>query len=116
MTITSQATNTVVKTATSEAGTYIVPFLNPGSYTMQVQSPGFRAFVRTDLIVPVQGRIEIDVVLEPGQLTETVTVPGETPLLETATGFVGQVAGRDREHEYLEPGGVRAVAGRDPWR
>jgi hypothetical protein len=91
ITITNQATNTVIKTATSEAGAYTVPFLIPGSYTVFVQAPGFRAFQRQDVVVKVQDRIEINVVLEPGQITETVLVRGETPLLETATASVGQV-------------------------
>ncbi|MGH9723190.1 MAG: TonB-dependent receptor domain-containing protein, partial [Bryobacteraceae bacterium] len=39
----------------------------------------------------VQDRIEINVVLEPGQISETVIVRGETPLLETASASVGQV-------------------------
>jgi len=89
--VTNQATNTVVKTATAQAGTYTIPFLLPGTYTISVQSPGFRAFERPDLVVQVQDRIEINVVLEPGQITETIIVRGETPLLETASGSIGQV-------------------------
>ena len=89
--VTNQDTGTVVKTVTSEAGTYTVPFLIPGTYTVAVQLPGFRTFERQGIMVRVQDRIEVDVVLEPGQLTETVVVRGTPPLLETATGSVGQV-------------------------
>ena len=89
--VTNQATNTVVKATTTGAGTYTVPFLLPGPYTVSVQFPGFRAFQREGIVVQVQDRIEINVVLEPGQLTETVVVRGEAPLLETTSGSVGQV-------------------------
>jgi hypothetical protein len=89
--VTNQETGTVVKTVTTEAGTYTVPFLIPGTYTVTVQLPGFRTFERQGIVVRVQDRIEVDVVLEPGQLTETVVVRGTPPLLETTTGSVGQV-------------------------
>ena len=89
--VTNQDTNTVAKATTTEAGTYTVPFLLPGPYTVSVQFAGFRVFQREGIVVQVQDRIEINVVLEPGQLTETVVVRGEAPLLETASGSVGQV-------------------------
>lgn len=91
VTVTNENTNTAVKTATTAAGTYTVPFLLPGTYTISVQSSGFRAFERRGIVVQVQDRIEINVVLEPGQITETVVVRGETPLLETASASVGQI-------------------------
>ncbi len=92
--ITNESTNTVVKTTTTVAGTFVVPFLVPGSYTVTAQLSGFRTFQRQNIIVQVQDRIEIDIVLEPGQVNETVVVRGETPLLETASASVGQVVGQ----------------------
>lgn len=89
--VTNQETGTSVKTVTTGAGTYTVPYLIPGTYTVSAQLPGFKAFERQGIIVRVQDRIEVDIVLEPGQLTETVVVRGTPPLLETATGSVGQV-------------------------
>ncbi|MGH9672842.1 MAG: carboxypeptidase regulatory-like domain-containing protein [Bryobacteraceae bacterium] len=95
VTVTNEGTNTLVKTTTSLAGTYTVPFLVPGAYTISAQLAGFRTFQRQNVIVQVQDRIEIDVVLEPGQITETVVVRGETPLLETASASVGQVVNQN---------------------
>ncbi len=91
VTVTNESTNTVVKTTTTAAGAYTVPFLLPGSYTVSVQSPGFRTFQRQGVIVRVQDRVEIAVVLEPGVVAETVVVRAETPLLQTAESSVGQV-------------------------
>jgi len=91
VTVSNESTGTVVKTTTTQAGTYTVPFLVPGVYTIAAQAAGFRTFQRQGVIVRVQDRIEIDAVLEPGQITETVVVRGETPLLETASASVGQV-------------------------
>ena len=89
--VTNESTNTVVKTTTTAAGDYTVPFLIPGTYTIAVQAAGFRTFQRQGVIVQVQERIEIAAVLEPGMVTETVVVRGETPLLQTASASVGNV-------------------------
>ena len=89
--VTNENTNTVVKTTTTAAGAYTIPFLIPGSYTVSVQAAGFRTFQQQGVVVRVQDRVEIAVVLEPGVVSETVVVRGETPLLQTASASVGQV-------------------------
>ncbi|MFB3826797.1 MAG: carboxypeptidase regulatory-like domain-containing protein [Bryobacteraceae bacterium] len=91
VTVTNEATNTAVKATTTGAGAYTIPFLLPGAYTVSVQAAGFRAFQRSGVIVKVQDRVEINVVLEPGVITETVVVRADTPVLETASSSVGQV-------------------------
>ncbi|MBM3740162.1 MAG: hypothetical protein FJW39_30775, partial [Acidobacteria bacterium] len=89
--IKNEATNTAIKTESAGTGAYTVPFLVPSTYTVSVSSPGFRTFQRKGVVVRVQDRVEIDIVLDPGQVTESIVVRGETPLLETTTGSVGQV-------------------------
>jgi hypothetical protein len=91
VTVTNENTNTVVKTVTTASGTYTVPFLIPGPYTVSAQAAGFRGFQRQGVIVQVQERVEVDASLEPGMVTETVVVRGETPLLQTASASVGNV-------------------------
>jgi len=91
VTVTNENTNTVVKTTTTAAGVYTVPFLIPGRYTVAVQSPGFREFQRQGVMVQVQDRLEIDVVLQPGIIAETVVVRSEAQVLQTASASVGQV-------------------------
>jgi hypothetical protein len=95
VTVTNESTNTAVKTTTTTAGAYTVPFLLQGPYTVAVQAAGFRAFQRTGVIVQVQNRVEINVVLEPGVVTETVVVRADTPVLETASSSVGQVVAQN---------------------
>src|SRR5438045_1536110 len=89
VTVRNENTSTVVKTTTTAAGTYSVPFLIPGSYTVSAQTAGFRTYQRPGVIVQVQERVEINAVLEPGGVTETVVVRAETPLLQTASASVG---------------------------
>jgi hypothetical protein len=91
ITATNDNTGTVVKTTTTAAGAYSVPFLIPGSYTVSVQSAGFRTYQRPGVTVQVQERVEINAVLEPGGVTETVIVKAESPSLQTASASVGNV-------------------------
>jgi hypothetical protein len=91
VTVTNENTGTAVKTTTTAAGAYSVPFLIPGRYTVSVQSPGFREFQRQGIVVQVQDRLEIDVVLQPGIVAESVVVRAEAQVLQTASASVGQV-------------------------
>lgn len=77
-------TNVVVSTVTDSAGLYTVPFLNPGSYTVSAEAPGFKKVVRENLSLSVGDTVDVDLKLEVGAVTEQLTVTAETPLLETA--------------------------------
>jgi hypothetical protein len=89
--VTNTNTNTSVKTLSAPNGNYTVPFLIPGPYKVSAQMEGFKAFVREGIEVQVQERVHVDVVLEPGVVTETVMVTAEAPLLESSTASVGEV-------------------------
>lgn len=79
-------------TATSnDTGDFAVPFLVPGTYTVTVELPGFKRFVRSGINVRVNDRITINAVLEVGEVTESVQVVAESPLLDTSTASMGQV-------------------------
>jgi outer membrane receptor protein involved in Fe transport len=96
ITITNAATNTSVQTESAATGNYAAPFLIPGTYSVTAQMTGFKAFRRDQIEVTVQSRVQIDIVLEPGAVTETVVVRAETPVLETSTASVGQVVDLDK--------------------
>jgi Carboxypeptidase regulatory-like domain len=77
-------TNIASQTLTDSAGQYTVPFLKPGSYSVAVEAPGFKKFVREGLSLSVGDTVDLDIALEVGAVTEQLTVTGEAPLLETA--------------------------------
>jgi len=70
---------------TDASGEYIVPALVAGTYTIAVSKEGFRKQLFTDLQVTLNRTLNIDVQLEVGGSTETISVTGEIPLLETQT-------------------------------
>ena len=89
--VTQQETN-VARTATTDStGTYLMPTLNAGTYTVEVTASGFKTFRRPDIVLNVRDKLRVDVKLEVGQLTETVEVVGEAVSLQTENVSVEEV-------------------------
>ena len=74
---------------TDSAGEYVAPNLEPGIYKISVTKPGFKRFERTNVQLEVATDIRIDVVLQPGDATQTVIVNEQVPLLNTTTSTLG---------------------------
>jgi len=85
------ATNATLSAASTSAGNYVLPFLPPGKYTLTAQVKGFKKFIRQDIVLQAQDRARVDVELEVGELTQSVTVSGEVSLLETESASRSQV-------------------------
>src|ERR1700682_5311221 len=91
ITITLVATGSKSETTSGSDGSYTVPFLPPGLYRVEAQGSGFKRYVRDGLDVNAGERIGLDIRLELGQLTESVTVTAEAPMLDTSSATTGQV-------------------------
>ena len=76
-------TNTERVTETSAHGDYTIPQLQVGTYRIEVEARGFKTFVRNDVVVAAGSAVRINAALEVGEVTETVAVTGEAPLLQT---------------------------------
>jgi hypothetical protein len=85
------ATGVRTDTATNESGDYLLPFMIPGPYTIAVEVPGFKRFVRSAINLRVDDRITVDVSMTLGQAAESVEVVGTATLLDTSTTSMGQV-------------------------
>jgi Carboxypeptidase regulatory-like domain len=77
--------------ATDANGNYQFVNLVPGNYRVEVGASGFKRFIRSNVVVQVQGSTRVDAGLELGNVSETVQVTSEPPLLETQQSTVGQV-------------------------
>jgi hypothetical protein len=62
---------------TDEAGAYSAPSLNPGTYKVPAEAKGFKGLDRTGISVGVGQDVRVDLILQPGEQTQTVTVTGE---------------------------------------
>ncbi len=74
---------------TDQVGAYLASNLIAGVYTVRATFAGFQAFERTNINLPVGGDLFIDVVLQPGAQTTTVTVTEELPLVNTTSSTLG---------------------------
>ena len=74
---------TEVPVATTETGNYTIASLRPGIYNLTVEAAGFKKATKTGILVAVASNVRIDVMLEVGSATETLTVTAEAPLLQT---------------------------------
>src|SRR5665213_1177233 len=82
------------RTLMSDAsGAYNAPNLTPGNYAVRVEFMGFRTSDRKDIALQVGAEMRIDASLQPGQQTETVTVTGEPPPVNTTSAVLGGTLG-----------------------
>lgn len=86
-----QATNVKVTAASNEQGSYLLPYLPPGSYKLTAQANGFKTYTREGVELRMDDRLQIDITLELGAISESVTVSAETPLLQATNASLGQV-------------------------
>ncbi len=68
---------------TDTAGQYSAPSLTPGSYSVRVEFAGFQTLNRTGISVGVGQAVRVDVAMQPGAQTQTVTVTEAVPLINT---------------------------------
>ena len=92
---------------TSEAGTYRVPELPIGSYSVTFEMPGFRSLALQDIRVTIGFRAQVNGQLELSTVQETVTVTGASPLVDTRE--TGTSSTFDLETMQNIP------SARDPW-
>ncbi|MBI3684736.1 MAG: TonB-dependent receptor [Acidobacteria bacterium] len=87
----SESTSATFRALSNEAGIYVLNALPRGAYEISVSARGFAKAARPGVILNVQSRIAIDFSLKVGDVTETIEVRAETPVLESQTSSVGQV-------------------------
>ena len=83
VTITETKTGIGRNTEANDSGNYSFPSLEPGTYRVAAERTGFRVTVREAVDLLVNTTVRVDLVLQPGQVNETVTVTTEVALLQT---------------------------------
>ena len=80
----------IARTVTTDtSGGYVVPNLTPGIYQVRAESPGFKTVERPNIQIEVATDLTIDISLPTGQVSETVVVTEEVPLVNTTTSTLG---------------------------
>ncbi|HEU4767077.1 MAG TPA: carboxypeptidase regulatory-like domain-containing protein, partial [Pyrinomonadaceae bacterium] len=86
ITLINERTQEERQTKTSEDGTYTFPALSPGTYTLKAEGQGFKTSVQNNVTIETSGTQGIDITLDVGAPTETVTVTAGPEQLQTETG------------------------------
>src|SRR5258708_1470060 len=90
----NDATHVRYSTETNDEGIYSVPNLPPGTYHIQVSKSGFKTVVHPEIVLNVQDARAIGFTLPVGPISETVTVEGGAPLINTESAAVSTVVDR----------------------
>jgi hypothetical protein len=85
------ATNQTTTLTTDQNGQFTATALKIGTYRVEAEAAGFKRIVEDGIEVRVQDRLQIDLHMQVGEVSETVEVAGAAPLLQTQTSSVGQV-------------------------
>ena len=103
----NEATNQTRDAVSNDQGEYNFAAVPPGTYTIKAALTGFRTFENKAVRIGAQQFITMDIQLEVGQLQETITVTGQSPLIDTSNASTGAVID-SRQLETLPSGGRSA--------
>src|SRR5215216_4647051 len=111
VTLTNEATGVSFKTESSESGAYAFDLVQAGKYTVLIERQGFKKFISQANPVNVNQPSTVNATLEPGGVTETVTVQAGAEQVQTSTsGNIGSTI----EQHTLEALPIVGTRGRNP--
>jgi hypothetical protein len=96
VTVTDVDRGTEVVTRTDAQGEYTASPLKVGQYRVTIEKAGFKKTLAGPVTVDVQGRPAVDVTLQVGSISESMTITTVNPQLETETSDLGQVVDSQR--------------------
>ncbi len=89
VTVTDPARGVTRTLVTDSAGEYVANNLTPSTYTVRAEAKGFQAIEHPGVMVEVGQNIRVDLVVQPGQQNQTITVTGEVPAIDTTDATLG---------------------------
>lgn len=89
ITITEDATGLKYEVTTGDSGDYTRPALKPGIYTVSAEAQGFRRTAQQNIVITGGDRVGVNITLAVGDLTESIQVTAEAPLLQTESTTLG---------------------------
>jgi Carboxypeptidase regulatory-like domain/TonB dependent receptor-like, beta-barrel len=89
VTVVNEATGLQRAAVTSGDGRFVIPTLVPGTYTIKAELQGFQTVTQTGVVLSVGQEVAINLTLAVAGLAETITVTGESPLVEVTSSKIG---------------------------
>lgn len=87
----NQGTKLEYTAKTSDSGNYTIPFLPVGAYTISVEAPGFKKLTSNEIKLEVNQTARVNLDMQVGGVSETVTISDVAPILQTESVTVGNV-------------------------
>ena len=97
--VTNTGTNIAKSVPSNEAGIYEAGYLQPGTYSVAAEQPGFKKFLAQNIVLSATATLGVDVKLEVGDLSSSVTVEAGAPLINTESAVISDVK---TQQQYLQ--------------
>jgi Carboxypeptidase regulatory-like domain/TonB dependent receptor/TonB-dependent Receptor Plug Domain len=91
VTVTNVDTGLALQAKSNGSGVFVFSPLKIGNYSLSASSTGFKTVTRENLHLDIQQRLNVNLILPAGSVSETVNVTSAAPLLQTQDAAVGQV-------------------------
>ena len=91
VTLTNERTNIGRNTVTNERGEYVFTNIDPGSYVLKATLAGYKTIERREIPIGTQQFLTMDLTMEVGAIEESITVTGQSPIIETSNASTGTV-------------------------
>jgi len=121
VTVNNAETDSTRTATTGDDGSYRVAALPVGRYTLRVEHEGFKTQIQEGLVLTVSAELVANATFEVGSMTQSVTVTGDVPLVNTTSSALGGLVNEDKMSDLplngrnyldlslLQPGVARAV-------
>jgi hypothetical protein len=110
ITVTNEGTAISRQTATDVLGSYEVNHLNPGLYTVTAEAAGFQKHLSQHINLETEQVLHLDIGMKVGEVSETISVTGEAPVIETETSTLSDLRTGRQIVELPNSGIVRGDA------
>jgi outer membrane receptor for ferrienterochelin and colicin len=89
VTVTSEGTGQNRQAVTGSEGKFVIPTLLPGTYTIKAELQGFEPTIRKGVVLQVGQEMTVSLTMNLAGVTESITVTGESPVVETTATKIG---------------------------
>jgi hypothetical protein len=89
VTVTDVARGSSRALTTNDVGEYNAPNLTPGTYSVRAEAKGFKVVEQQNVLLEVGKEIRVDLSLQPGEVSQTITITEAPPMVETTNATLG---------------------------
>jgi hypothetical protein len=111
VTLTNERTNISRSTTTNERGEYVFTNVDPGSFTVKAALSGYKTVERKEIPIGTQQFLTMDLTMEVGAIEESITVTGQSPVIETSNASQGTVLDSEALQTLPAPGRAAFLVG-----